>query len=276
MAKTRGIAIAIPSRDPIPERAQVEQPTFVEILSPPERQDKHRKIKTGKRRIHAWEDDPDEQPVNVNATTMAEPCKDVRVGRKSKVFRELEKAKYKKFQERKAKKKRLTAAVRSTPVTDEPEETSPPIPQPPPPPSPSPLPPLLSPSPSPSLSSPIPLSSPILPTPSVSIIEGEEVSILDGIEDPDEVINTRSRKSETSVTSDVDVSDGALEDVLQNDGPHKRQRTHSVTSEHSIEIVHSDEEASQAVDSGPESNDIRALEWDLGGIKETYVYSWRE
>ena len=53
MAKTRGIAIAIPSRDPIPERAQVEQPTIVETLSPPERQDKHRKIKTSKRRIRA-------------------------------------------------------------------------------------------------------------------------------------------------------------------------------------------------------------------------------
>jgi len=170
MAKTRGIAIAIPSRDPIPERAQVEQPTIVETLSPPERQDKHRKIKTSKRRIRAWEDDPDEQPVNVNVTTMAELCKDVRVGRKSKVFRELEKAKYEKFQERKAKKKRLTAAVRSTSVTDEPEETYPPIPQQSPPPPP-----------------------PILPTQSVSIIEGEEVSILDGIEDPDEVINARLR-----------------------------------------------------------------------------------
>ncbi|CAG8566319.1 8621_t:CDS:2 [Paraglomus occultum] len=221
MTKTRGIAIAIPSRDPIPERTQIEQLTIVETLSPPERQDKHRKIKTNKRRIRAWEDDPDEQPVNVNVTTMAELCKDVRVGRKSKVFRELEKAKYEKFQERKAKKKRLTAAVRSTPVVDEPE--------------------------------------------------GEEVSILDGIEDPDEVNNTRSRKSETSVASDIDVSDGAQEYVLQDDGSHTRQRTNSVTSEHSIEIVHSDEEASQAVDSGQESNDIRALEWDLGGIKETYV-----
>ncbi|CAG8851974.1 23126_t:CDS:1, partial [Racocetra persica] len=52
-----------------------------------------------KKRVRPWEDDPEEEiPHDDSIITIAELCKDLKRGRKSNTFKELELAKYKKLQ----------------------------------------------------------------------------------------------------------------------------------------------------------------------------------
>src|SRR5437764_5941737 len=72
---------------------------------------KGRKQKNGtknenERKFRTWEDNPEEEiPLDDNTVTMAELCKDVKRGRKSKTFKELELKKYQKIQQRRIMKK---------------------------------------------------------------------------------------------------------------------------------------------------------------------------
>jgi hypothetical protein len=60
-----------------------------------------RKQQSSKSRVKPWEDDPeDENPLDDSIVTMAELCKDLKRGRKSNTFKELEYAKYQKSQQK--------------------------------------------------------------------------------------------------------------------------------------------------------------------------------
>ncbi|CAG8589164.1 9790_t:CDS:2, partial [Acaulospora colombiana] len=61
-----------------------------------------------KKRVKPWEDDPEEEiPHDDSVVTIAELCKDIKRGRKSTTFKELELAKYQKAQQRRAKRLKL-------------------------------------------------------------------------------------------------------------------------------------------------------------------------
>ncbi|CAG8451831.1 10254_t:CDS:2 [Acaulospora morrowiae] len=61
-----------------------------------------------KKRVKPWEDDPEEEiPHDDAVVTIAELCKDIKRGRKSTTFKELELAKYHKAQQRRAKRLKL-------------------------------------------------------------------------------------------------------------------------------------------------------------------------
>lgn len=62
--------------------------------------------------MRPWEDDPDEEiPHDDSIITIAELCKDLKRGRKSNTFKELELAKYKKLQLKRAKRANKTPSV---------------------------------------------------------------------------------------------------------------------------------------------------------------------
>lgn len=60
-----------------------------------------RRQQSSKSRVKPWEDDPeDENPLDDSIVTMAELCKDLKRGRKSNTYKELEYAKYQKSQQK--------------------------------------------------------------------------------------------------------------------------------------------------------------------------------
>ncbi|CAG8670681.1 8543_t:CDS:2, partial [Cetraspora pellucida] len=76
-----------------------------------------------KKRVRPWEDDPEEEiPHDDSIITIAELCKDLKRGRKSNTFKELELAKYKKLQLKRAKRTKKNNSINDKDISEVEEE----------------------------------------------------------------------------------------------------------------------------------------------------------